>query len=113
MKMVNMASTASEVKAQNKPLEAGAGPQYPNGLQISLRHHDLAKLGVGQLPKVGQKVKIHGHGVVTSVAHHPGEPPNRHVEIQLHKMGMENGNDPESAKEAVDNALDSSGGGSV
>jgi hypothetical protein len=110
MKMVNMANTASELKAQDKPLEAGASPQYPYGLQISLRHHDLAKLGVGQLPKVGSKVHIHGHGVVTQVSHEERQsgPPNRHVQIQLHKMGMEQGGgEPGSAREAVDNALDS------
>lgn len=108
MKMVSMAHTASEVKAENKPLEAGAGPQYPYGLQISLRHHDLAKLGVGQLPKVGSKVKIHGHGVVTMASHEErqGGPPNRTVHVQLHKMGMEQGGEPGSAVEAIDNALD-------
>ena len=110
-KMVSLKRTADEVKQDMAPTKSGAGPTYPYGTQISLRHEDLQKLGMGELPKVGQKFHLHGHAVVTSVSHEERQsgPPSRRVELQIHKMALKKHggvNDAGSAKEAMDNALD-------
>lgn len=109
-KMVDLARTAAETKKDLEPTQSGVGPTYPYGTQISLRHEDLQKLGMGELPKVGAKFHVHGHAVVTNVSHEERQsgPPSRRVELQIRKMSLKkhNAGDASSAKEAVDQALD-------
>jgi hypothetical protein len=67
-----------------------SGDEYPHGLKVRLDHESMKKLGMDELPQVGKKMHVHGKGVVTSVSSHKSDKhEDRHVEIQLHHMGVE------------------------
>jgi len=73
----------------NQPL-APSGDEYPHGLRLHLDHESLNKLGMDDMPEVGKEMHVHGKGVVTSVSQHKSDKHHdRHVEIQLHHMGVE------------------------
>lgn len=81
------------------------GPKYPYGTELSLEEEHLKKLGIDKMPKVGQKMAIHAHGVVThtSAEDRQDGKKRRSVRIQMQKMSVE----PHagSARDAIDNAL--------
>lgn len=110
-KLVDMKYTAKEKAERNKgmdaaPAEKYTGPDYPYGLNLTLEHDHLKKLGIGTMPKVGSYVNITARALVTSVRQSESTKgkPNRCVEMQLQKIGV--GDDgPSSATEAVDEGL--------
>jgi hypothetical protein len=82
------------------------GEDYHYGLNVSLGHEEMKKLGL-KTPRVGDKVKIHAHGHVTSVSesHHAGDKkPNRRVELQLRKMEVGSESEGHVANPAADGA---------
>lgn len=96
MKMTDMKRTKKERKDESGPMKYD-GEEYPYGLSVRLDHHSLKKLGMHEnLPKVGDKIKLHAHAHVVSVSQHNREGegnPNTHVELQLRHMGVEHGAD--------------------
>jgi hypothetical protein len=112
MKLIDMKNAPEAEQKDTEPLKSGTGPSYPYGLQVGLRHEDLAKLGMGSLPKVGDTFHLHGHAVVTGTSHEEKQsgPPSRRVEMQIQKMALHkkgsDTSDAGSAKEAMDRALD-------
>lgn len=66
--MVAMKRTKDEKKAMEKSLgrSPGAGPDGPS---IHLDGHHLEKLGMEELPEVGEKYHMRGHAEVTSASH--------------------------------------------
>lgn len=58
--MTNMKMSAKEAKGMGGPTEAVANqPKYPYGLRISLNDETLKKMGITNLPKAGEKMKIY------------------------------------------------------
>lgn len=98
-----------ERETRNKISYDGAmskdGPKYPYGTELSLEDEHLKKLGIEKMPKVGQKMAIHAHGVVTHTSSEDRQngKPRRSVRIQMQKMEVK----PHagSAIDAVNNAL--------
>lgn len=110
------ADKAKEKKRYDKPMSPG-GDEYPYGLHLRLDHDSLKKLGMKTLPKVGDKLHMHGHAHVIEVSedHRDGEGPRRNVSVQLRKMAL-GAKEPkargyirdkaaEGAKKAMDKAL--------
>lgn len=106
----DMAYSKADIKEREKrydsPISNGTdGPKYPYGTELSLEEEHLKKLGIDKMPKVGQKMAIHAHGVVThtSAEDRQDGKKRRSVRIQMQKMSVE----PHagSARDAIDNAL--------
>lgn len=82
-------------KADNKKNEKAtlAGPMtedYPYGSRLDLDAETLDKLGLDELPGVGDEVTIHAIGKVQSTSENTynGEKPRRSVTIQITKMSV-------------------------
>ena len=89
-KMVDMARGKESLGP--KPGKITSSP-YSYEHRISLDGNALGKLGLdgpGQLPTVGDKYHVMGHGEVTNVSQHADEEGNKstRVELQLKKLGM-------------------------
>lgn len=93
---------------KNEPAVSSSENGYPYGTRISLGEDEMQKLGM-DMPKVGQKIHLRGHGVVHSASQSEsaGGKPRRNVELQLHKISIEKrGGDPGSMTDAVRNGVD-------
>lgn len=106
-KMVSLEVTAAERKAREQEWKKDSPvPEYEYGLKLRLENLSLKKLGMGTLPKVGTTMRATIEVEVVSVSEHDSTSgrKNRCVELQVTKMAL--GNEPASAKEAVDDAVD-------
>lgn len=104
-KLVHMKRSKQEKKDSAPQVAGPEGDDYPYGLRLRLDHDSMSKLGMEDMPKVGKKMHVHGKGVVTSVSSHDsGNHKDRHVEIQLHHMGVEN--DEPSIKDTLKSRYD-------
>lgn len=89
-------------------------PTYKFGHRISLDHDDMDKLGMDEAPRIGQKVRVHGHGEITSV--HSAEETDEkgvkhkrhHVEIQLKKLKVAHHKE-DGALKAVSDGINEAG----
>lgn len=119
MKLVDMKRTKADKKKSEKEMKnvsSIGGEEHPYGLRIHLGEEELSKLGMDNLPSVGDKLHIMAHGRVHSVSsdHHSSGRKSRRVEIQLHKLGVGHGGSEQEqsegklrgAKAAIDKALD-------
>lgn len=121
MAMTDMKRTKADKKAREKRYDnmsvGGGGDDYHHGLNVSLGHEELSKLGINKMPTVGDKLHLHAHAHVKSVSedHRDGGKKERRVELELRKMqikkkgGRKEGMvaDPaaDGAKAAMDKAL--------
>jgi len=87
--LVSMKRTKKELKKDSSP-EACCSPggerdPYPYGLEISLEDEGLTKLGITELPKVGDIVKLLANAKVESVSQNErvGQSPSRTVRLQI------------------------------
>ncbi len=106
MKMVDMASTPAEIKAEQKEITSAPDiPRYPWGLQIRLEKSDLDKLGMDQLPAVGDEFHIAAVGRVTSVsqAYRDDSDESKCVSIQIVMLQLDN-----EGQEPADSAAEES-----
>lgn len=64
-------------------------PSYPWGLRLNLDDDSLKKLGIS-LPDVGESMRVTATATVVSVSENKHEhgSHNRHVELQIVKMGL-------------------------
>jgi hypothetical protein len=63
--------------------------EYPVGLQIHLDHSSLEKLGVKDLPKMGETLNLSAHAKVHAVGHNESmHGKNRHVSLQITHMEL-------------------------
>ncbi len=115
--LVDMKRTKSERKAANKPVSLGAS-KYPYGLSITLSSEELDKLGIKTLPKVGSKIHLQAQAHVVSVSQNSSEGStgeNRHVELELRKLGVDQkGSGPKSEdamKQGMQSAMNKALGG--
>lgn len=103
MNLVSMARTAEEKKAAEDRYKA-IGPSeedYPYGLCLTLGKDELSKLGVTDLPKIGEPVYLYVVAKVTRVsasASEAGED-SQSVDLQVTQMALE---EPPKAEEAED-----------
>lgn len=90
IKMVDMARTPAEIKARNKPMDVvSSGEKYGYGLSICLDSDALKKLGVTDLPEVGDEFHIIAIGKVTSTSKNASESnDSSRVEIQITNMAV-------------------------
>lgn len=96
MSLVDLKRTKADKKSDAKSAPSIGGEDYPYGTRVRLGDEELNKLGIDELPQVGDGVHVHGHGHVTSVSedHHEGGKKRRHVEIQLKHMAVQPGEAP-------------------
>lgn len=64
--MISMKRTQNEKKEMDRALGEPSPSKGPEGPSIHFDKHHLKKLGIEELPKVGTKMKIHGHAEITS-----------------------------------------------
>ncbi len=93
-KLVDMARTAAEKKAEADRFKEPLGPadqrDYPWGLEIRLDHASLEKLGIAELPKPGVEMHVTGVVKVTSVRESADEKStDRGVELQITHLALE------------------------
>lgn len=91
MKMADMKlSRADKKKMFGAPIAAGfSGSDYPWGLTITLDAAALKKLGVDELPEVGEECMIHATGKVVRVSESANEQrSDRSIEIQITKLAL-------------------------
>jgi hypothetical protein len=87
-------------KTKEGPVEVAADrPQYPYGLQLRLDNDTIQKLGIDDMPKVGDTFELEGKAVVTSVSQNESKGETRRsIELQLTKCCLEGeGNEDDTA----------------
>jgi hypothetical protein len=91
-KVVSMERTPAEKKKAEEACKAMPceGPDYPWGLCINLGKDELAKLGVKDLPEVGQEFHIFGAACVTRVSQSASQEGDESmgVELQITALGI-------------------------
>ena len=100
MKIVSMARTAKEKKAAEERYKVApsSGEDYPYGLTLNLGKDELEKLGIDDLPAVGDEQYFYIACKVTRVHASASEnDESKGVEMQITKMALE-----ESPKEEED-----------
>lgn len=111
MKMTDLKRTKADMKTANQPPKVEADP-YPSGTRLSLGEDEIGKLGMKELPKVGQKMHVRAHAVVHSVSRdeRTGGKPHRRLELQVQKLSVEprgkSGADADSMEDAVGQGID-------
>jgi hypothetical protein len=82
MKLVNLAQTAEESQADTLLGESDdAGPKYPYGLSLYLNEDTMAKLGITELPPVGQALQLTAMVKVTGTSSREENQKDGSVEI--------------------------------
>lgn len=108
MKLCDMKYSKKEKAEQESPKLATSvgGSDYPYGLSLSLDTEQLKKLGISSMPKIGKIMQLKAVAVVTSVSQSDsqGGGVSRRMELQLQKLGLEEGH--ESAEEAMGEAIE-------
>lgn len=91
-KLVSMARTKAEKKAAEDRYKAmpSSGEDYPYGLCLTLGKDELEKLGVDELPNVGDEISLDVVVKVTRVSASASETDDqKSVELQVTKMAVE------------------------
>ena len=85
--LVSMRRTKADKKRNRAEIASGDQESFPYGLRLNLDDESLTKLGIKDLPKVGEAWIIVGVGKVASVSKSDNERrTNRDVSIQLEKL---------------------------
>jgi hypothetical protein len=80
---------------------ASKGPKYPWGLEIRLDDISLTKLGMTDLPEVGELCQITGTGRIVSVSQRESEgSSSKDVTIQIERLGLEVKEESDAAEAA-------------
>jgi hypothetical protein len=91
--MISMERTKAEKDAAQKEYEVGpsSGPDYPYGLCLTLQKEELAKLGITDLPEVGDEmemdIRVKVVGVRSSASE--GNDASKSVDLQITHIGGE------------------------
>lgn len=64
-------------------------PEYPYGLKISLQNESLKKLGIKEMPEVGQKMMVHAMCEVCSVSKYDSKEGGEVKSMELQITDME------------------------
>ncbi len=85
--LVSMKRTKKDKKSHNSDHAVGTEEDFPFGLAVSLDDESLTKLGIKELPPVGEVMIVVGIGKVESVSERSDERRvSRNVRIQLEKL---------------------------
>lgn len=92
MNIVSMERTAAEKKAAEErysTMSPGNGPDYPWGLCLNLGKDELDKLGIKDMPAVGDEFHVYCVCKVTRVSQSASEQgeDSKGVELQITSMG--------------------------
>lgn len=91
MKLVSMKQSPKEVKEQSEPVK-DEGPRYPYGLCLTLNEEALTKLGIKELPKVGESFTIAAKGTITMARSMETQGHNsKGVDLQITDLGVSSG----------------------
>lgn len=100
MNLTDMKLSPDEAKEMNSCIgdSTDGGPKYPWGLTVSLDDATLRKLGMGELPEVGQQMHLMAVVEVCSTSQHANQDgTDRCVSLQITQMGLE-GEGPQPAQ---------------
>lgn len=90
MALVDLKMSKKDMDAESQPSASQQSP-YPYGLCLRLDGDELDKLGIKDLPAVGDEFHIQAIGCVTSVAEmNSANSESRHIEIQIEQMELSN-----------------------
>jgi hypothetical protein len=98
-KLTDLARTPAEMKAKNSPEMVGSSSRekYGYGTCITLDAEALKKLGIDELPEVGDEYHIMAVGKVTSVSKNASENnESTRLEIQLTHLDLEHEEEEEA-----------------
>lgn len=102
MKLVNMERTEAEKKAAEErwEVESERGPDYPYGLCINLGADEMEKLGIKDLPEIGEQMSLTATVKVTSVSSYDSEGggSSKSVSLQITEMGLDDGKSTSAAE---------------
>lgn len=78
-------------------------PQYPYGLTVRLDNDSLKKLGITDLPEVGEKMTLIAKVEVSSASQHAvkGGDDSKSVELQITDMCLEDEAEPKDASKEL------------
>lgn len=107
MKLTDMKMSKKKKAETEAAPSPSSGPDYPYGLVLNLDKDSLKKLGMDEMPDVGEMCMIHARGEITRVSQSAGENgEDKSVEIQITKLsvmpGMDDREDVESGFASVD-----------
>ena len=90
MPMIDMARTPKELDTSEKDCCISDEEKYPWGLRVHLNTEELDKLGIKELPKVGEDIKLEAIVRVQSVSEceEVGNDVDRSVDLQITSMGL-------------------------
>lgn len=102
MNLIDMKLSQDEAKEMDCSVgclsSEDGGPKYPWGLILSLDDDTLRKLGVSELPKVGQQMHLMAVVEVCTTSQHANqEGTDKCVSLQITQMGLE-GDTPDPAQ---------------
>lgn len=91
-RIVDMKRPPEKARSKDEIVAApDSAERYPWGLRLSLHNEELTKLGITEMPKVGDKFTVVATAEVTSVSQRErrGETDSKDVEMQIKKMGID------------------------
>lgn len=113
MALKSMKITKADRDARKKGYEVcspSGGDDYPYGLRVSLDEDILKKLGISKMPKAGGYVALRAECCVISVSINERDgKTERRIELQMEKMEVIV--PPETAEDAIGDAIDEAGDG--
>lgn len=108
MALVDLKMSKQDMADEASPTAPENRNPYPYGVCLTLDTDELAKLGIKELPSVGDECHVEAVGEVTSVSEQDsGNGEQRSVRIQLQMMEVVNeGQEPEGESVAEEEAED-------
>lgn len=99
--LTHMKRTPAEAKAVESPSNYKPNP-YPYGLSIDLNIEQMKKLGITELPEIGNEYSITATGKVTSASKSASESggESARMSIQITHLKLETDDKAEEAKES-------------
>lgn len=89
-KLVDMTLTAADARKMTEPSIAADAPRYPWGLSISIDGDALERLGIEDLPEVGESLQLRALVEVTSTSINESQTEQRRsLGLQITAMCLE------------------------
>lgn len=95
----------SEIELKNIAVPQAPMKEYPCGLRLHLGQAELDKLGISEVPNVGEKLKLNAVVEVVEVGSDPEKGDEKKYRVALQIQEMELGQDKEQKEKSVVNAM--------